>query len=289
MFPRAEVGSGELKIVAMAEQADGAVLRQKLEQELRLIDQFLSGVTPMVTGHNQKIGNEAKRRVDARRARALERRNLVANIGFPVKQRGQPAMAVPLKRRRIETRLPVPPAEAFKPEPAISNDDYEAILRTMHQMTLVLERSPGVFALADEETIRTHFLVQLNGQLEGAASGETFNGSGKTDILIRVDSKNVFIAECKFWKGSDSLHKAIDQLMGYMSWRDTKCAVVVLVRDTEMSTVLQKIPEVVRAHALFKREVSVSEGTWFRAVLQHPGDQNREATMTVMAFNVPKP
>jgi hypothetical protein len=37
MYPRAEVGTGELTIVVMAEQTDTAVLRQKLEQELRLI------------------------------------------------------------------------------------------------------------------------------------------------------------------------------------------------------------------------------------------------------------
>jgi hypothetical protein len=74
-----------------------------------------------------------------------------------------------------------------------------------------------------------------------------------------------------------------------MSWRDTKCAVVVLVRDTEMSTVLQKMPDVVRAHPLFKRELPVTEATWFRAALVHASDKNREATVTVMAFHVPRP
>jgi hypothetical protein len=157
----------------------------------------------------------------------------------------------------------------------------------MHQMTLVMERNPGTFANAEEEAIRTHFLVQLNGRYEGGATGETFNGDGKTDILVRVNGKNVFVGECKFWKGPGSLSKAIDQLMGYLSWRDTKCAVVVLVRDTEMSTVLSKVPDVVRGHSLFKRHVAVAEPTWFRAVLHHPGDRNREATVTVMAFNVP--
>ncbi len=29
---------------------------------------------------------------------------------------------------------------------------------------------------------------------------ETFNMSGKTDILLREGERNVFIAECKFWK-----------------------------------------------------------------------------------------
>src|SRR5260370_4966399 len=52
-----------------------------------------------------------------------------------------------------------------------------------------------------EEDLRTHFLVQLNGVYEGQATGETFNFEGKTDILIRADGGNIFIAERKFWSG----------------------------------------------------------------------------------------
>ena len=91
-------------------------------------------------------------------------------------------------------------------------------------MALVIERSPASFASLDEEAIRTHFLLQLNGHYEGSATGETFNSSGKTDILIRVDNRNVFIAECKFWRGPKSFSEAIDQLLGYLSWRDSKGA-----------------------------------------------------------------
>lgn len=35
-----------------------------------------------------------------------------------------------------------------------------------------------------EEHIRDHILVSLYGQFEGAATSETFNRSGKTDILF---------------------------------------------------------------------------------------------------------
>ena len=48
-----------------------------------------------------------------------------------------------------------------------------------------MERNPRVFSTAPEETIRDHYLVQLNGQYEGSATGETFNGHGHTDILVR--------------------------------------------------------------------------------------------------------
>jgi hypothetical protein len=45
-----------------------------------------------------------------------------------------------------------------------------------------------------EEDLRSHFLVQLNGVFQGQATGETFNFQGKTDILIRVEGRNVFMA-----------------------------------------------------------------------------------------------
>ncbi|MEK0326199.1 MAG: hypothetical protein QQN63_10905 [Nitrosopumilus sp.] len=137
-----------------------------------------------------------------------------------------------------------------------------------------------------EEDLRQHFLVQLNGQYEGQATGETSNFEGKTDILIRIENKNVFIAECKFWRGPESLKKTIDQLLGYTTWRDTKAAILIFNRDREFSTVLQKIPEVVKQHQNFKREISQDE-TNFRYIFGHPDDMNREIIMTVMAFEVP--
>ncbi len=287
MWPRAEVAAGALRITVVSEHADAQTVRQKLMSELDLIRQYLGGVAPMVSEYNQKVGSEIRSRLEARKKRVLESKSLVANLGFPVQARGQQAVPVPLSRKRITPALPPLSTSSFQPEPAISEEDYESILRTMQQMTLVMERNPASFAAADEETIRTHFLVPLNANYEGAATGETFNGNGKTDILIRVEGKNVFIAECKFWKGPESLSKAIDQLMGYLSWRDTKCAIVVLVRDTGMSTVLSKVPGVLQGHPLFKRPKPAPEHTWFRGVLRHPSDENREAVVTVMVFHVP--
>ena len=66
----------------------------------------------------------------------------------------------------------------------------------MQNMVPVMELSPHAFYNMGEEDLRSQFLVQLNGVFKGQASGETFNFQGKTDILIRVDGKNVFIAEC---------------------------------------------------------------------------------------------
>jgi hypothetical protein len=56
--------------------------------------------------------------------------------------------------------------------------------------------------------------VQLNGQYQGQATGETFNHVGKTDILIRHENKNVFVAECKFWGGYEGLKKTAANSFG---------------------------------------------------------------------------
>jgi hypothetical protein len=286
MHPRARVQAQELHITVRGDQVDPDAFRKQLDQQLRMIEQWLGGVRPMVDEHNAKVANEARDRIGRLRQGVLKRRSVVESLGYPFRSPVANEIQVPLTRKRITPGLP-PVTGGLKPEPAISEEDYETILSTMHHMSLVMERSPGPFVDMDEEGIRTHFLVQLNGLYEGAATGETFNANGKTDILIRVQDENVFIAECKFWKGPDGMTKALDQLMGYLTWRDTKCALVIFARDVQPTTVLAKVPDTVKRHPLFKQERPVANECWFRAVLGHPEDANREALVTVMVFHVP--
>lgn len=67
--------------------------------------------------------------------------------------------------------------------------------------------------------------------MRGSATGETFNKKGKTDILLRHAGNNAFVGECKFWKGEKSFLSTIDQLLGYLTWRDSKTAVIMFVKN----------------------------------------------------------
>ena len=53
-------------------------------------------------------------------------------------------------------------------------DVYEHILSVISSMVDVIERSPRAFKDMHEPDLRQHFLVQLNGQYGGYATGETF-------------------------------------------------------------------------------------------------------------------
>ncbi|WP_077324758.1 hypothetical protein [Virgibacillus siamensis] len=140
-------------------------------------------------------------------------------------------------KKKIRT-LPTVDEKGFQPEPTLPDSTYLDILNIIHDMGKEFERKPSVYTGKEEEHLRDHFLMMLEPNFEGSATGETFNKTGKTDILLKHNSQNVFIGECKFWRGKKSLHDTISQLLSYLTWRDSKAAVIMFVKNKEFSTVL---------------------------------------------------
>jgi len=195
------------------------------------------------------------------------------------------------KYYNYEIATSTPPQEENNLEPLKAHLDmqqYDEILSVISNMVAVMERNPKTFQKIEEEALRDHFLVQLNGKYKGQATGETFNGNGKTDILIRVEGKNIFIAECKFWGGEKKLKETLDQLLGYTTWRDTKLALLIFNRRKNFTAVLKQIPEVIKNHPNFTRKTPYPSETGFRFELHHPDDKNRELLLTVLAFDIPQ-
>ena len=81
----------------------------------------------------------------------------------------------------------------------------------------------------------------------------------KTDILIRAENKNVFIAECKFWKGPKSFDDAITQLLGYLSWCDTKTALLVFNKTKNSTEVRKKMHAAMESRSEHRKTVSHEE------------------------------
>jgi len=217
---------------------------------------------------------------------------MVSELGFPVRRRSDvpKTYVIPEIRRKatLTTEPTTPDGKTAPLEPTLIMDEYEHILEVVSNMVSVMERSPQAFVSMREEDLRQHFLVQLNGQYEGSATGETFNFEGKTDILIRYKGKNLFIAECKFWSGPKALLKTIDQLLGYTSWRDTRTAILLFNRTKDLSKVIEKIPEAVEGHPNYVRSMEYVSETGFRFVLHHRDDTERELILTVLVFEVPQ-
>jgi hypothetical protein len=226
--------------------------------------------------------------VHGRRDRLLNARKIAASLGYPLHHRAgaPPTYISPAVRRK----LPIIPhvAGTFRPEPTIEEAEYQNILGIIENMSFVMERNPRVFSKAPEETIRDHYLVQLNGQYEGSATGETFNNLGRTDILVRDGSANLFIAECKIWHGPKQFVEGIDQLLRYVTWRDTKTAIIVFNRNQATTSVVDTIKTALEDHANYKRGAAKEKETRLRAVFGKPYDAAREVIITVIVVPIPE-
>lgn len=286
--PRAMVARSELLLTFVTTNPDANAIKRGYQETVRSVKQYLQSLEESAKLFNEALQGLIASHLKARKDRLLADAGMTAAIGLPLKRReGIPVTyAVPVSRRapRIEQ---ISIKGSFTPEPTLAREDYEEILGIMKNMVQVMELSPNAFLTIGEEDLRFHFLVHLNGAFKGQATGETFNVQGKTDILIRVDGKNVFIAECKFWKGETGFLETIDQLLSYLSWRDTKVAVLIFNRNANFSAVLSKIAEVTPKHRDFKRDLGRSDETTFRYIFAQSSDPNREVTLTVLAFDIP--
>ena len=261
-----------------------AAFESRLAAIRRDVDQQAKDVAPF----NSSLADLARREVEARRKKLLDEQGVLGSLGFAVRRREGGGSYAPDVRRKISVASPPPATSApYKPEPCLDEGTYGEILAVLQRMAEVMERSPSAFKDLGEEDLRTHFLVQLNGAFESPSTGETFNAGGKTDIFLRADGGNAFVGECKFWGGEKAFGGIVDQLLGYVTWRDTKTAVLLFSRNKGFAEVVAKARAAAEFHPRFKRSLPYLGANGFRGVYGHPDDANREVIVTTIAFDVP--
>lgn len=175
------------------------------------------------------------------------------------------------------------------PFPALGDPAYFNILDKIIQLGMNMEKIPDFVKTLDEEGMRDYFLPHLNSISKAySATGETFNNKGCTDILIQDDKgRNVFIAECKIWRGNSYLHDAIDQLLErYVSWRDEKTAILVFNKDVSgFSDVIKKAMQTVIDHPNCLMMIKERRETSFSFLFKHIKDPEKKIKLELVLFN----
>lgn len=173
-------------------------------------------------------------------------------------------------------------------EPHLDQELYEQILQTIQDVGKQFERVPATYKGKNEEDLRDHLLLILEPRFDGTATGETFNRSGKTDILIRNRGSNVFIAECKFWKGTRVYIETINQLLGYLTWRDSKAAIILFVRNKDFSAVIKTVEQVTPNHPNYLDYLGRWDESWLNYRFHLTDDPSRVLQLAVLLFHVPQ-
>jgi hypothetical protein len=165
---------------------------------------------------------------------------------------------------------------------------YDHVITVIGAVALGFERSPRRFAEAEEEALRDFILVTLNSHYEGAATGETFNGAGKTDILVRHGMDNAFIGECKFWGGPAKLAETFEQLLGYTTWQDNRLALIFFVRNKNMQSVIDTTCDWVAARPEFGGwQGGVPDGQ-LRCLLRWDDQARKEGRLAIFLVHLPR-
>lgn len=252
-------------------------IRRLIESQKKLIDQY-----------HEKLPTAIKECISNRRTRIEKLHGITAALNIPlIKKEGMPEFKPIELNKRIPFPLPKVPKESLSPEPAISDEIYDLLLSIIRHAGASFEGNPQTFLTLGEEGLRDNVLSHINVVFEGKATGETFRKYGKTDIRIEEESRSAFVAECKLWSGEKNLLDALTQLLGYLTWRDCKAALIIFNKDVAgFTTVQNKISSALREHPNFIKEVKNQFSGEWRFSYQSLEDQAREVHIHTFAFNL---
>jgi len=269
-----------------------AQIKQQSENTIQSIESLTNSLTQDIIKFNASVEQAASQSFDSRKQQLLKKNDMIAALGVPIKRNDSTlsTFSIPAKRIQAIASKPKPQVseKGYKPEPTIDDSIYIQILQFIHDVGKQFERLPSTYNDKEEEHLRDHILLILEPNFQGSATGETFNKAGKTDILLRHEGKNVFIAELKFWHGKKSFLDTITQLLGYLTWRDSKAAVVMFVKNKDFMSVLNTAKESILEHPNHLGFVSEKDESWLQYRFHINDDKNREVKLAVMLFHIPE-
>jgi len=176
---------------------------------------------------------------------------------------------------------------SLTPEP-----EFQQVNEALRRALASMEGFPVAYETQAEEALRHVLVTALEAALAASTSAETLRGRGKTDIYVRIGERVIYVGECKVWAGGAKLHDALDQLLGYGTWRDRGLGLIVFVRGQRFRRTVARAREAIEAHPGFKgwlNETDAPENPatpwWARFVQQ--ADPDDEAFVVVHFAHLP--
>jgi hypothetical protein len=280
-------GIGHLDIfITQPSAASEESFKNRLERELSSIRFFLKSQKQDIEEFNANLPSKVQEFVERRKDKLTHHKKIIEFLDIPLKQRedAPDVKNIPIKRKLVR---PLPPIPDKPQEHGIRPEDYEHILSVIRYVGRTFETTPSTYSIHPEEELRDIILANLNGHYKGDAGGETFRRKGKTDINIDFEGRAAFVAECKVWHGDKKLMEALDQLIGYLTWRDCKASIIIFNRDIAgFSEIQKKIPIIIESHQNCLTSLTCNEVGEWRYQFRSIEDKDRQIIIHVFLFDL---
>jgi len=241
---------------------------------------------------NNGLENYIKQILEQRKGVVSKKFDFMEKIGLKVNPKSNDFMKPPPVTKKT---IPTPVSETTKNVkkevvPILQEEVYKDIKEVLYNVGKAVERKPSLYFEKHEEDLRDIFLLFLETRYDSTSGvGEAFNRKGKTDILLKYakDGTNLFVAECKFWKGQKKLHEGLSQLLGYLTHRDSKTALILFIDQKELLSVVTTVKKEIKNHPQFERHITDTYEHSISYEFVLPDDSQKIIQIEVMLFHFP--
>ena len=283
---QANGGLGGMVLLTMTRPIDEGVeaFNRWIQEQVKSIEGYVATSRADVERFNADLVGQVRDAVTRRRAQLQQQGQLLAKLVVPLRRANEASAPIPMPKRVLK---PLPSPRAVEQEYSISSEDFGYILNVIRQQTRSFEQTPSACRKLDEEELRDVILASLNTHFAGDAAGERFRRKGKTDICVEFSNRAAFVGECKVWGGAKVATEALDQLIGYLTWRDCHAALVLFNKTVKGFKALQDgMPTLLAAHPRFVKHLDSGQAGEWRSQFRAKGDDARLITVHVYLVDV---
>lgn len=287
-YPSADIQDNELVLIFhfFSDVDSPEDLKRSVDREIGLVNRYTKWMNNDIKSFNDRISSILDKDIPHKRQKIKKDEDFLGQLGIPEKgeeiSRGfvKPDKKLKLKLLTQEREKEV--------ESILELETYDEIIRFVNDLGINLERTSKRLRELDEESLRDTLLMALNSVYRGMASGEAFNKEGKTDILLRYKERNLFIAECKIWRDKNNFIEGIDQLLSYLTWRDSKTSYIIFSKNLNVTNVIERTKKLIGTHPnhIGKHEEISESCTRYR--FKQVSDGTKECLMTLHVFDLGK-
>lgn len=283
-----EVFVDELTIHFISREMDKQEILKQIDEikknEFRNLDTS-NGAKWHINLFNEQLPQEIKRIFEKVKEEKGNEHRVLAELG--VVNCSSASIEVPIIKRIVPTPSLL---ENKKVAYHIKDDVYRVILKHIYSLCKEYEQHESIYKDKHEEDLRDLIVPSINSVFIGAnSSAETFNRKGKTDIITKApDNSNVFVAECKIWRGEKIFLEAIDQLLGYVTWRDTGTSLILFVKNSGITDIIEKAKSTLALHSCFVKCKGQTAESSFSYIFHTKEDPQSYFTLELMIFHYPE-
>ena len=278
----------ELEIKGYGKNLNDAEIVQKINGTKSTIKGMLSSKNAEINSENKKLEQNLVQFIDQRKQKLDSDKSRLSNLMKLTKIPLERKDSDTVKKIQIDTKPFVKKIKPKTPEEdyQLNHEKVVDIIRLMDNQCLQFEKTPKTYENLGEENLRDLLLANLNSVFEGKATGETFNNKGKSDIYLNIDKGNILVSECKFYGGEKLYHDTINQLLGYLTWRQNYGIMITFSKNKDFTKVIEDAESIITSHSTYQSGFKKLDDSHFISKHTLPTDDYKYVEIHHLYYNL---